>query len=258
MWAVLNGTIVNTVTVAVGSALGLALGPRVAERYQKIVLCGLGLFTLGLGVDAGLLEFRETVALYRPAGEAGRTFGASLALVVVASLLIGGLIGTFARLHERLEQLGRTLHQRFAAGSEANVAHGFLTASVIFCVGPLTLLGCLDNGGPAHDPSLLYIKSVLDGFCSMALAATLGIGVAFSVLTVLLFQGGLALTAHALVAQQATLGTDLMTPVGGYILLGVGLSLLEIKSLPLTNYLPGIFLPPLLVPLLRALNWLPV
>ncbi len=257
IWSILNGTIVNTLTVLIGSAIGLSVGARIPERYNRIVLSGLGLITLGLGLDAVLLDFGATVAKYRPAGEAGKTFGAALALVVVASLLVGGVIGTLLRLHERLEKIGDTLHRRFAAGSTANVAQGFLTASMIFCVGPLTILGCLANGGPEHDPSLLYIKSVMDGFCSVALAATLGIGVGFSVLTVLLFQGGLALLASLLVAQDPDMAVALMTPVGGYLLIAIGLALLEIKSLPVTNYLPGVFLPPLLVPLLRIVHWLP-
>jgi uncharacterized membrane protein YqgA involved in biofilm formation len=208
-----------------------------------------------LGVDTALLDFRETVAHYRTAFDGGPTFGANLALVVVGSLLVGGLIGTVLRLHERIEQLGEWLHRRFAARSKANVARGFLTSSVIFCVGPLTLLGCLANGA-AKDPSLLYIKSLLDGFCSVALAATMGIGVIFSAVTVLLFQGSLAGAASVLAQGDPTLGIALTNHVGGYILLGVGLLLLEIKSMPLANYLPGIFLPPVVVPVLVRLGWL--
>jgi len=255
MWQILNGTVVNTATVLAGSTCGLLLGPRLAERYNRIVLSGLGLVTLGLGFDAALLDFRVAVDRYRTAFSAGPSFGAHLALIVVASLLVGGLIGTWLRVHERIEALGGWLHRRFASGSQTQVAKGFLTAAVIFCVGPLTLLGCLANGART-DPSLLYVKSLLDGFCSIALSATLGVGVLFSGAAVLGFQGSLALAAHFLAGEEPTLGFALMSCVGGYILLGVGLLLLEIKSLPVANYLPGIFLPPVIVPLVARMGWL--
>ena len=256
MWDMLNGTLVNTATVLTGSVVGLALGPRIPERFSRMVLNALGLVTLGLGFDAALLEFQRTAQHYRTVFEWGPTLGATLALVVVGSLLVGGLIGTALRLHERIEQLGEFLHRRFAAGSQANVAHGFLTASVIFCVGPLTFLGCLANGA-RNDPSLLFIKSLLDGFCSIALAATLGLGVLFSVFTVLGFQGALALVAGLLSGDQPSLGVELMNCVGGYVLIATGLLLLEIKALPVANYLPGIFLPPLIVPCLIRVGCLP-
>lgn len=256
MWEVWNGTVVNTATVLVGSACGLLLGPKISRPYNQIVLTGLGLVTLGIGFDAALLDFRNIVTRYRALVHAPPTLAAHLALVVVASLLIGGLIGTAAKLHLRIEALGEFLHRRFAAKSHADVARGFLTASVIFCVGPLTILGCLANGANA-DPSLIYIKSLLDGFCSIALAATLGVGVLFSAAVVLVFQGSLALAAWYLASGEPTLGIDLMNCVGGYILIGTGLLLLEIKSLPLANFLPGIFLPPILIPALLSLGWIP-
>ena len=246
---------VNTATVLAGSTCGLLLGPRLSQRYNLIVLHGLGLVTLWLGFDAAVLDFREIVERYRTEFGAGPTFAANVALIVVGSLLVGGLLGTWVRLHEGIEGLGEWLHRRFAGGSKSNVAKGFLTSGVIFCVGPLTLLGCLANGAEA-DPSLLYIKSLLDGFCSIALAATLGVGVLFSGATVLVFQGALCVGAYVLAQGEPTLGIALMNSVGGYILLGTGLLLLEIKSLPLANYLPGIFLPPVVVPLLIRLGWL--
>ena len=256
MWQIFNGTAVNTVTVLLGSGCGLLLGPRISPRFNHIVLSGLGLVTLGIGFDAALLDFRDIVGRYRLAVAAGPTLGAHLALVVVGSLLLGGLIGTALRLQVRIEGLGEFLRRRFAAASESDVARGFLTASVIFCVGPLTFLGCLANGAQG-DPSLIYVKSLLDGFCSVALAATLGLGVLFSAAVVLVFQGGLVLIAYLLAADEPTLGVELMNCVGGYILLGTGLLLLEIKTLPLADYLPGIFLPPVLVPAIIYFGWLP-
>lgn len=245
MWSVLNGTIVNGITVILGSAFGLTVGHRADERYHNVILACLGLVTLGLGVDAAVIQFGRVAHDYQPPGIPA--YGARLALVTVGSLVIGGLIGTAIGIQRRIERLGEWLKRRFSRGDDHRFAEGFLTASVIFCVGPLTLLGCLQNGGPARDPSLLYIKSLLDGFCSMALASTLGLGVAFSVLFVFFFQGGLALLSYFVIGGETTLGIELMSCVGGYLLLATGLVLLKIRDLPVADLLPAIFLPVVIV-----------
>ena len=246
MWSILNGTIVNTVTVIAGSLLGLSIGARLPERYQQIVLNSLGLITIALGVDAAVVGFADVVGQFAPLVGDGKTYGARVAMVMIASLLVGAIIGTVLRLHERVEEIGAWIHRRFSGQDSHKFAEGFLTASVIFCVGPLTLLGCLENG--AHgDPSFLYIKALLDGFCSLALASSLGVGVVASVLTVLIFQGGLSLLAYHVAEPLDELSLGLMTVVGGLILLATALTLLEIKRLPVANLLPGIFLPPVIV-----------
>ena len=269
LWPVLNGTIVNAVAVAVGCAAGLAAAGKLPERYQQIILHVLGLITITLGVDAAVLRMNAVIGVYMPVGVAGKTYGARLGLLMVASLIIGSLLGTWLRLHERLEHLGETIHRRLNKGvrltyspgmdeasqkvsltplSGKRFAEGFLTASVIFCVGPLTLLGCLRNGTDG-DPSYLYIKSLLDGFCAIALTASLGIGVAFSIVTVLLFQGGLALLAFYSAQSLPHLSVEMMNVVGGVILLANALLLLDIKKLPVANMLPAIFLAPVLIKL---------
>lgn len=246
MWSILNGTIVNAATVTVGSLAGVSIGARLPDRYQRIVLTCLGLVTITLGVDAGVLGFAQTVEEFAPRVDGGGTFGARLAVVMIGSLLSGAIIGTALRLHQRIEGLGTWIHRRFSGTDGQTFAEGFLTASVIFCVGPLTLLGCLENGAHAN-PSLLYIKSLLDGFCSLALASTLGIGVLASVVTVVIFQGGLSLLAHGVAEPLDKLSISLMTVVGGVILLATALLLLDVKKIPVANLLPGIFLPPLFV-----------
>ncbi len=246
MWSILNGTIVNTVTVIAGSLLGLSIGAKLPERYQQIVLNSLGLITIVLGVDAAVVRFADIVDEFAPLVGGGNTYGARVAMVMIGSLLVGAIIGTALRLHERVEGIGAWIHRCFSSQDSLKFSEGFLTASVIFCVGPLTLVGCLENG--AHgDPSFLYIKSLLDGFCSLALASSLGAGVLASVLTVLLFQGGLSLLAHSVAEPLDELSLGLMTVVGGLILLATALTLLEIKRIPVANLLPGIFLPPLVV-----------
>lgn len=251
MWFIFSGTIVNAATVAVGSAVGLLLGPRVPDRYQKIILTCLGLVTITLGVDAAVIEMGKAVRQF--GDPAVPTFGARLAMVTVGSLIVGALIGSALRLHERIENLGTIIHRRFggaggamATGSAARFAEGFLSASVIFCVGPLTMIGCLQNGADGN-PALLYIKSCLDGFCSMALAASLGLGVAFSIVTVLVFQGGLALAAYYVAGTIPELSVSLMNVVGGYIMLATSLMILEVKRIPVADLLPGIFLAPVFV-----------
>jgi uncharacterized membrane protein YqgA involved in biofilm formation len=254
LWLTYNGTIVNAITVAVGSVIGVAASSRLPERYQLIVLQALGLVTITLGVDSGVLEFAKTVAQHRPEGPAGGTYGATLAMVVIGSLIIGALIGTALRLHERVEALGATIHRRFAReGDAGRFAEGFLSASVIFCVGPLTLLGCLQNGAE-HDPSYLYIKACLDGFCSIALAASLGWGVFASVLTVLGLQGGLSFLAAQLAQPLDDLSRSLMNVVGGLVLLATALMILDIKRIPVANLCPGIFIPPFVVWLIELIQ----
>lgn len=247
MWSILNGTIVNAVTVALGTAIGLIFASRIPERYQQIIINVLGLITITLGVDAAVNIQSDVVKTYRPPSPGGGTYGAVIGMVVVVSLVVGALIGTALRLHERLEGLGAAIHQRFSGGAESrSFVEGFLTASVIFCVGPLTMLGCLKNG-TAGDPSYLYIKSCLDGFCSIALTTALGVGVAFSILTVLFFQGGLALAAYWFANGLPDLSVQLMNVTGGVMLIATSLMMLEIKRIPVTNLLPGLFLPPVIV-----------
>ena len=246
MWSILNGTIVNTITVAVGSLVGLSMSAKMPERYRLIVLNSLGLITITLGVDGAVIRFADIVANFSPLMEDSKAYGARVALVMIGSLLIGAVIGTALRLHEGIESLGIWIHGRFSGHDGRGFAEGFLTASVIFCVGPLTLVGCLQNG--AHgDPGYLYIKSLLDGFCSLALASSLGWGVLASLVTVLGFQGGLSVLAYWVAEPLDELSVGLMTVVGGVVLLATALMILEIKKIPVANLLPGIFLPPLIV-----------
>ncbi len=246
LWNILNGTIFNVVAVAIGASVGMLLSGKLPDRYQQIVLTALGLVTITLGIDAAVLVMGDTVATYRPAGEAGKTYGATLAMITVGSLIAGCFAGTWLRLQDRVESLGTHLHARFGKGEAGKFSEGFLLASVIFCVGPLTLLGCFENG-VAGDPSLLMIKSLLDLFCSMALAAALGWGVFFSVLTVLGFQSALSLLAYFFAGAIPDLSQQLMNVVGGVLLLATALTLLDLKKIPVADMLPALFLPPIVV-----------
>jgi len=250
MWDILNGTVINAATVLVGSLGGMAIGPKLPERYRQIVLTCLGLVTITLGVDAGVIQFGKTVQHFAPPGDA--TYGARLAMVMIACLIVGAVIGTALRLNDRIENAGAWIHQRFSGQDGRRFAEGFLTASIVFCVGPLTLLGCLENGAHAN-PSYLYVKAILDGFCSLALASAYGAGVLASLIVIIVFQGGLSLLAYVVADPLNDLALDLMTVIGGILLLAVALLLLEIKRIPVADMLPAVFLPPLAVAIVELL-----
>jgi uncharacterized membrane protein YqgA involved in biofilm formation len=167
-------------------------------------------------------------------------------LYVLASVLLGGIIGSLAAVDRRLNELGQTLQRRFAAGGGGTVAEAFVTASIVFCVGPLTFLGSIRNGLEG-DASLLSVKSVLDGFTAIALSATLGWGVFLTIPLILVYQGGLALGASLFSGLLNELQLREMSAVGGLLILGVGLRLLNIRDVKVADYLPAILVAPILV-----------
>lgn len=229
----MTGTILNTLTVLFGGVLGNALGQRLPETTRQTVLHGLGLVTIALGLSMTL----DTANI----------------LIVMGSVLVGGIVGEWWRLEERLQAAGDALQARVGAGTGSTVAQGFVTASLIFCVGPMTILGSIQDG-MLGDYTLLAIKSLMDGFAAMALASSLGIGVLFSALTVFLFQGGLALMARLAGVGMTDAMIAEMTATGGLLIIGIGLTLLELKRIRLASYLPGIFIAPLVVGILNLLG----
>lgn len=229
----MTGTLLNVATVLIGSGLGTLLGQRLPDKVRQTVLQGLGLVTLVAGLSMALQT--------------------SNILIVMGSVLLGGILGEWWGIEERLEALGNALQQRLRLGSGGKLAEGFVTASLIFCVGPMTIIGSIRDG-LVGDYSLLAIKSLLDGFAALALASSLGIGVMLSAVTVLVYQGGLSLLASlAQVAMSQAMVTE-MTATGGTIIMGIGLILLDIKRIRVANLLPGIFIAPLIVAILTALG----
>lgn len=250
---IMTGTFLNIATVLLGGTLGLIFGARLPARIRETVIMGLGLFTAGVGI----LMFLET----------------SNPLIALGSLLIGGILGEWWKIETKLINLGEFLERKYPKGQTdtsaadrkqvdlsqqalefSNFARGFLSASLLFCVGPMTILGSIQDG-LTGDFELLAIKSVLDGFAAFAFASTLGVGVIFSVLTILVFQGGLSLVA----AQAQNLLTDgmvnEMTAVGGLMLLGLSISsLLEIRPIRVGNFLPALVVAPLIVAVLIYLG----
>lgn len=231
----LSGTILNALAVLVGTTVGLVAASRVSARLQESLTTALGLFTLVLASSMGIKVFTDPSA--RP--EDG--------LAVLGGLLLGVAVGEALRLHDRLEGLGAWFQRRLSRGDRpSRVAEAFVTTSLIFCVGPLTILGSLDNG-LRGDITLLATKSLLDGVASVAFAAALGAGVYLSIGTILVFQGGIALGAFLLAGVFDPVTILVVTSVAGVTLIGVGLRLLEIKQIRLANFLPGLVLAPLLI-----------
>ncbi len=239
---VLSGTVLNAVAVAVGTTIGLVASRRVSPRLQESLTSALGMFALVLAISMGVRVFTDPSA---------RTEDS---LAVLGGLLLGVAIGEWLRLHDRLEALARWFEHRLASGGEpSRVAEAFVTTSIVFCVGPLTILGSLDNG-LRGDITLLATKSLLDGVASVAFAAALGAGVYLSIVTILVVQGGIALGAFLLAGFFDPVTILLLSSLAGIILLGVGLRLLEIKQVRLANFLPGLVVAPLLIRLFDAVR----
>jgi uncharacterized membrane protein YqgA involved in biofilm formation len=235
------GTLINVVTILIGSMLGLIFGAKFPERVRQTVIAGLGLFTAVIGVQMFLNTQNP--------------------IIVLGALLLGGILGELGKIETRLSNLGSYLEKKFTHKNNSSIPNpadplketgsrfvrGFLTSSLVFCIGPMAILGSIQDGliGDYH---LLAIKSVLDGFASLAFASSLGIGVLFSTLVVLIYQGGISLLAVQAQAIVSDAMMDEMTAVGGILLLGLALSsLLEIKKIRVGNFLPSLLIAPILV-----------
>lgn len=242
-WAKTSGTWINAATVVLGTGLGLALQGRLPQNMQQIITQGLGLITLYVGLSmAGSVKQVE----------AGQIDGIILALLAI---VIGGLLGEWWQVERRIEAVGNWLKQRFRG--KGSFTEGFMAASLLFCVGPMTLIGSLNNG-LAGDNTLLLLKAVMDGLASIALTSSFGIGVGFSVLVILVYQGGVSLAAGLLAQSLPNPATSptvlLITAVGGLMILGLGLNLLEVARVRVASLLPALLLAPLLVGLSQWLG----
>ncbi|MBO0845909.1 MAG: DUF554 domain-containing protein [Nocardioides sp.] len=242
-----TGTAVNVCTVLIGSAVGVLAGNRLPSRTRDLVTDAIGLVTL---LIAGL----SAVAVNEPALAAKVGPHAPL-LIVLGSLVIGGIVGSLLRLEQRVEGVGGWLQKRLQGGSDsaerARFIEGFVTASLIFCTGPLTILGSLSDGlGNGADQ--LYLKATLDGFTAIAFAASFGWGVAASAVTVLVVQGSITVLGALLgdILPDAELAA--ITAAGGLMLVGVALRLLRIREIAVADLLPGLLVAPLLVQAVAA------
>ncbi|MBU6279361.1 MAG: DUF554 family protein [Actinomycetales bacterium] len=241
------GTLLNVVAILIGSALGVLIGHRLPERTRGTVTDAMGLVTLVIGA------LNVVALLDEPFKEAA---GAPL-LVVLGALLIGGIVGSLLNIEHRLEQFGGWLQARLGRGkddsSRGRFVEGFVDASLIFCIGPLAILGSLSDGlGQGIDQ--LALKSILDGFGSLAFAASLGWGVAASALSVGIVQGLFTILGALLGSFLAAALISSITATGGVLLIGVGLRLLRIKAVPVGDMLPALVVAPLLTALVQLLR----
>ena len=240
------GTALNVATVVVGSLLGMLVGGRLPEGTRSVVTDVLGLVTLLMaGFSAAAVA---DSALRDAVGRGGM-------LIVLGALLIGGIAGSLLRIEQRLAGLAgglqARLHSRGGFPEQERFVEGWLGATLLFCVGPLTILGALDDGmGNGIDK--LALKSVLDGFAAMAFAASFGIGVLLSAMSVLVIQGGLTLAGVLLGTILTDAQVSALTATGGLMLVGIALRLLEIKHIPVGDLLPALVVAPLLTALVAA------
>jgi len=227
------GTFINIGAILVGSSIGLLIHKKLPERLVKVTFQILGLFTLVLGMKMAL----ESNKL----------------LVLVFSLIIGGIFGTALNLDNKLQSLSKKLTSKRSTGNE-NFSKGLITAFLLFCVGSMTIVGAIEEG-MNNDPNLLLVKSLMDGFSSIALTVAFGIGVMFSVVPLLIFQGGLTILAMYLGSFFPELYITEISAVGGIILLGLGMNLLEITKIKIIDLLPALVIAPLLLWIWTFLNF---
>ena len=256
-----SGTLLNVVTVLVGSGLGLLLGHRLPQRTREVVTDALGLVTLLVAA----LSARAVLdsPLVTAVGRGGPV------LIVLGSLLVGGIAGSLLRLEDRLEGLGARLQSTLGRSAAVAMAsshagertdehrdrfvQGFLTASLVFCVGPLAILGPI-NDGLGRGIDQLALKSTLDGFAAIAFASSFGIGVAASAISVALLQGAFTLVGVALGDVLPDAHVSALTATGGLLLVGIALRLLRVRQVPVADLLPALVVAPLLTQLVVVLR----
>lgn len=233
-WTKTSGTWINVATVLLGTILGLFLRNRLPQRMQQIIVQGVGLMTLFIGLSMANSLMKV---------QAGNVDGVILGLLAIS---LGGLLGEWWQIESKLNAAGDWLKQHWRG--EGRFTEGFVAASLLFCIGPMTLIGSLNNG-LIGDNSLLVLKATMDGLASIALTGSYGIGVGFSLVTIVLFQGSISLTAGVLAEALPAPGSDpriiLLTGIGGMMILGLGLNLLEIARVRVASFLPALILGPI-------------
>ncbi|MCF6463778.1 DUF554 domain-containing protein [Clostridium sp. Cult1] len=215
------GTIVNSVVIILGSIFGIIIKQGIKDHYKKTIMDGVGLSVIIIGI-IGAIKTENTI-------------------LVIISVVLGSLIGEIIGVEKKLNSLGDKMEKRFGKG-DSNFSKGFVTASLVYCVGAMAIVGSLESG-LLNDHNTLFAKSILDGISSIIFASTLGIGVAFSAIAVLIYQG--------LITILATYLKDLLTPevilemsaVGGILIMAIGINILELKKIKVGNMLPAIFIP---------------
>ncbi len=232
------GTTVNVVAIVVGSLLGLGVGSRLTARTSSTVTDVLGLVTVVIGALSIMPLTQPTLSDAVPGGAA--------LIVILLALLAGALTGSALRIEDRMNDLGEWVHRKLGGAEDSHFVDGFVTASLLFCVGPLAILGSL-NDGLGRGADQLLIKSVLDGFASIAFASTLGLGVMVAAVPLAIYQGSLTVAGHFLGNIMPAAQIDALTVAGGIILMGLGIRLIGLKDIRVADLLPALVFAPVFV-----------
>lgn len=221
------GTSVNALAIVIGSIVGLLMGRHIQERYSDLIIKGLSLAVLAMGIDGAL--------------------SSNNMLIVLISIAIGAIIGEWIDIESKLENLGNTIENKLS--SKSPVAQGFVTSTLLFCTGSMGILGAI-QGGLLGDHETLFVKSILDGVISVIFAATLGVGVILSSISVFLYQGAIAFSASFLQGILTDAVVQDLSAVGGILLMGLGLKMLGILEIKVGNFIPALFIPAFIYPLM--------
>lgn len=241
------GTIVNSAAIIVGGLVGLWVKHGLPERFKTTIMQGIGLSVLLVGVSGAL----QGIFRAQESGMLDRTFITGM----IMSLVLGGVLGEAINIEKQLDRLGNWFQSRMAKG-ESGFSTAFVTASLIYCVGAMAIVGSLEDG-MSGNTATLFAKAILDGVSAVVFAASLGVGVVFSFIPVLVYQGGITLLA-GLIGPWLE-GTPLisqMSLVGGVLIMAIGMNLLEMKRIKVGNLLPAIFMPLILSPMNQLFSWI--
>lgn len=215
------GTIVNSAAIIIGALIGILIKKGIKERYKNTIMDGIGLSVVIIGIIPAI--------------------AANNIILIIASIVMGSIIGEAIDIDQKLNHLGLKMEKSFGKG-DSNFSKGFVTASLVYCIGAMAILGSLDSG-LYNNHDTLIAKSILDGITAIIFASTLGIGVAFSAIPVFIYQGTITLLANLVKDLLTTEAINEMSAVGGILILAIGINLLGIKKVKVTNMLPAIFIP---------------
>lgn len=224
------GTIVNAIAIIIGSIIGLLVGKHIQERFSEIIIKGLSLTVLAMGISGAI--------------------DANNMLIVIISVAIGAVIGEGIDIEKRLENLGQTIEKNFS--SKNPIAQGFVTATLLYCTGSMAILGAI-QGGLLGNHETLLIKSILDGVISVIFAATLGVGVILSSVSVFLYQGAIVVGSSFLQGVLTDVVIQDLSAVGGVLLMALGMKMLGAVELKVGNLIPALFLPVFIYPIINAI-----
>lgn len=226
------GTIVNSLSIIIGSLIGISIKRGIKEEYKSTIMDGIGLTVIIIGI-MGSIKSDNIILL-------------------IGSIVLGSIIGEALRIETKLNNLGDSLESKFG-GDDSNFSRGFVTASLVYCVGAMAIVGSLESG-IAGNHETLFAKSILDGISSIIFASTLGIGVAFSAIPVAIYQGGITILANSVKDLLTPMVINEMSAVGGILIMAIGINILNIKKIKVGNMLPAVFIPIIYYLLINLVN----